>query len=307
MSNDDDQQLLNQYRSASTQDAGAPPIAIRKAVLAEAAAAARRREPAANDSKYIWRAAAGIGVIGIALLIWRQSAPQLDHMSAAKAETTAAPMTEQRADDRLANATTAPAATATSEAEPAKDQYIAPVSAAVPTTAPTPPMASERSRAAKTEASPRPEPAAPPLIENVQVADTQAAAAAPPAAPPTERAMAGDAAAPEVAAAAPAATSRQADFATAARRSEPIATADQLFRKHFTSATMSGNETNIAWLVLTINDQVVEKGLVSPTANLQALRERLIDKYGAAIGDWKISTARNEQGQSFQIAIARTN
>ncbi|MEO7775557.1 MAG: hypothetical protein ABIT36_00175 [Steroidobacteraceae bacterium] len=67
-----DDELDDAYRRASAGDAGRPGAATRSAILAEARAAALRRSPAANDSRMWWRAAAGVSVLGVALLLWRQ-------------------------------------------------------------------------------------------------------------------------------------------------------------------------------------------------------------------------------------------
>jgi hypothetical protein len=66
-------ELNRAYRSASDQDAGRPGAATRSAILAEARAATLRRTPAANDSRYAWRAIAGVAVLGVAVLLWRQA------------------------------------------------------------------------------------------------------------------------------------------------------------------------------------------------------------------------------------------
>ncbi len=66
-------EVARAYRQASKEEAGSPAAATRDAILAAARAAALRRKPAANDSRYVWRAAAGIAVLGVALLLWRQA------------------------------------------------------------------------------------------------------------------------------------------------------------------------------------------------------------------------------------------
>jgi hypothetical protein len=65
-------ELTREYQRASDAQAGSPAAATRAAILAEARAAALRRTPAANDSRYVWRAVAGIAVLGVAVLLWRQ-------------------------------------------------------------------------------------------------------------------------------------------------------------------------------------------------------------------------------------------
>ena len=71
--NEPGDELANEYRRASDANAGSPAAATRAAILAEARAAALRRTPAANDSRYVWRAAAGIAVLGVAVILWRQA------------------------------------------------------------------------------------------------------------------------------------------------------------------------------------------------------------------------------------------
>ena len=61
------------YRHASDADAGHPAPSTRAAILAEARAASLKRTPAANESNYAWRAVAGLAVLGVAVLLWRQA------------------------------------------------------------------------------------------------------------------------------------------------------------------------------------------------------------------------------------------
>lgn len=69
---DDRDGLTDAYRQASAADAGRPSAATRAAILAAAREAAAQRRPAANDSPFSWRMAAGLAVVGIALIVWRQ-------------------------------------------------------------------------------------------------------------------------------------------------------------------------------------------------------------------------------------------
>jgi hypothetical protein len=69
--------LTREYQRASSTEAGRPSDATRAAILAEARAAALRRMPAANNSRFVWRAVAGIAVIGVAVLLWRQAGQPL--------------------------------------------------------------------------------------------------------------------------------------------------------------------------------------------------------------------------------------
>lgn len=76
MSQEDDK-LDALWRRASAEDAGRPAAKTRAAILAEAAAAARRREPAANAPRYWMRMAAGVAVVGIGVVLWRQTEVRL--------------------------------------------------------------------------------------------------------------------------------------------------------------------------------------------------------------------------------------
>lgn len=87
----EDQRLDAAYRQASRGEAGRPGAGTRAAILAEAAAAARRRTPAANESRYLLRAVAGIAVLGVALLLWRQT----DHRLPGEAPSLDVPVTQQ--------------------------------------------------------------------------------------------------------------------------------------------------------------------------------------------------------------------
>lgn len=86
-----DQQLDAAYRRASASEAGRPDAKTRAAILAAAAAAARRRTPAANESRYLMRAVAGLAVIGVGLLVWRQT----DHRLPGDARTFEVPVAQQ--------------------------------------------------------------------------------------------------------------------------------------------------------------------------------------------------------------------
>jgi hypothetical protein len=68
-----DEQLTRAYRRASEAESGLPSDATRAAVFAQARATAMQRLQPANDARYRWRAVAGIAVVGIAVLIWRQA------------------------------------------------------------------------------------------------------------------------------------------------------------------------------------------------------------------------------------------
>jgi hypothetical protein len=68
--------LLEEYRRASRESAGAPSVATRAAILAEARAAALRRTPSANDAHWRLRAVAALAVVGLGAALWMQLSPQ---------------------------------------------------------------------------------------------------------------------------------------------------------------------------------------------------------------------------------------
>lgn len=102
-------ELTRAYRNTSDTQAGRPGAATRAAILAEARATALRRTPAANDSRYVWRAAAGIAVLGVAVLLWRQTDRKLSpDLTVANAERPAAESQAMTVESK----TTAPPASA---------------------------------------------------------------------------------------------------------------------------------------------------------------------------------------------------
>jgi hypothetical protein len=109
---DKDHVLLETYRRASDEADDRPGEFVRRSIIAQARTAAERqgRTSAANDARYWMGAAAGIGVLGIAVLLWRQTQPQL---SADFTTAKSVPATES------VTANPAPAA-ATPEPEPAR-------------------------------------------------------------------------------------------------------------------------------------------------------------------------------------------
>ncbi len=134
-----DQKIDQRYREVSAADAGVPPPRVRRAVLEEARAVQRKQMPAANDSRYLWRAVAGVAVLGIGVLLWRQipysgpssaptlppavvvpSAPRPEPTPVSPAESTAA----ETADSRSASRTDSPAPRPTARQEVSQEQEI---------------------------------------------------------------------------------------------------------------------------------------------------------------------------------------
>lgn len=141
MSTEDNEhdELLRAYRNKSQAQAGAPSQQTRVAILAGARAEALKRRPAANDSRYAWSAAAGVAVLGIALLLWRQADPQLP-TGAAPPMATQAPVAEVAQADSLEAQELRIAPTGPAERIETAEQEVPRTSPTVVARAPEPPL-----------------------------------------------------------------------------------------------------------------------------------------------------------------------
>lgn len=159
-----DQQLDAAYRRASGSEAGRPEAKTRTAILAEAAAAAHRRRPAANDSRYLLRAVAGLAVIGVGLLVWRQT----DHRLPGEAPALDLPVAQDSVESAAGQAFVP---------DPEVQPELPPVQE------PTDRVAAESAQ--KNEAQPAPAPPAAPAAapDQAMVAQAQSASVAPPPPP----------------------------------------------------------------------------------------------------------------------------
>ncbi|MET0280205.1 MAG: hypothetical protein ABW278_03645 [Steroidobacteraceae bacterium] len=124
--NDEHDEVLEAYRKASAEKAGRPTAGMRRAILEEAAAAANRRRPAANDSRFMWRGIAGVAVLSVGIVLWRQ----VEH--------------------RTPGAT--PVVVAQQMREESKAEAAAPVASAAPAAPAPPPAAAIEERAAAKQA-----------------------------------------------------------------------------------------------------------------------------------------------------------
>jgi hypothetical protein len=170
--------LDSAYQRANADAAERPSSATRQVILEQAAKSARQHTPAANDSRFVWRAVAGVAVLGVAVLVWRQvdqrmpgQAPQV---LAVPAMTDAAPTiaATQEVPFQAASAATREARTPSPSppppASPPPEQVLraelasveveAPIAAneslAIAAAAPAPPAALDRSRAADSAREP---------------------------------------------------------------------------------------------------------------------------------------------------------
>jgi hypothetical protein len=305
MSQDEDKALDAAWRRASAEDAGRPSAKTRAAILAEAAAQARRRQPAANQPRYWMRMVAGVAVVGIGLVLWRQTDVRLP----GEQPVVAVQMTQESA--------------VTADAVAPVEQGFSQAPPAPPSAAPAPPVredtarrrvevAEERKAAGAVDLpSPPPEPAAVPVLppptqiqapvtataeaagggreaerdegselNEVQVTGTRVQRAQRPVGP---RALPG---------------------ATGGARREPVPAAADLLRLHFPEQHASAQPHRL-WVVLDSGNRVVDTGELEAEQQLEALAPQIERDNGAAPGAWRIERIRNARDQSIELAISR--
>lgn len=264
-------EVTSAYRRASEAEAGGPASSTRAAILAEARAAALRRTPAANQSLYAWRAVAGIAVIGVAVLLWRQAdrsvtpeltvetrtAPVLDPDLAAKSE----PVAE--AGRSAAQADRTPEAPQLAAAPPRASADVAAVAES------TAKVEREESKSAERERD-----------ESSAVANVPAAA---PAATALQRARSD--AAPALAAGAlrQAATDYQG-----------------LLQREFPEVWNAGTPPRTVWLVMNAEGSVASKGVLSDVDTLASVSTQ-------PSGAWTVVQVRTASGSSLQLAVMQVD
>lgn len=270
MSAPDSDELLQAYRRASAAEAGAPPRALRDTILAEATAAARRRIPAANDSRFHWRAVAGVAVLGVAVLLWRQMDPRLS---------------------------TTP-----------REIVPAPTAAPAPAAAPSPAGAEGVSRempAAEAAAPPANEPE-----NRVRVADSTAPPAPPPPPPSMAQISRDDAARIEASRSdALARSAREFDSlaSTEALSAMESSSAATLLRQHFPQQYASNNPPQALWLVQDETGNILHSGEANADDDLAAIARTIEPALaGRRLGPWRTDTVPNAHGLPITISVAQT-
>jgi hypothetical protein len=265
------------YRRASAAAAGRPAAATRRAILEQAANAARARAPAANDSRFMWRAVAGVAVLGVAVLVWRQ----VDHrMPGQTRQVISLPaMTDQVPMEAAATTAPAPVPAPAQKAMPqAMPEAVPPATAPLarreqPFAAPTP-------EALPAAAPPAPEMAADtvPREADLQLTanESLAGAARAAAAPATELARSID------------------------RRDRAVA---DLLREHF-PAIFQSRDQHTVWLVRDAQGTVVMTGELGAAQQLGDITTLLQPTYGASLGSWRSQTVTNARNQRIVMAIA---
>jgi hypothetical protein len=263
-----ERQLDAAYRRASASEAGRPDAKTRAAILAEAAAAARRRAPAANESRYLMRALAGLAVIGVGLLVWRQT----DHRLPGEAQPIDVPVAQQ------------PEPAAESAYVPDPGDAPAPDAAAElrasPPPAPPPSAPTVSERASAQDSVERSE------LEEVQVTGARVQSRRPTVGPrSTEPAAAGASAAQEIAGAEP--------------------SAEDLLREHFPGQYQSDTPRRL-WLVRNAGGEVTRTGELAAGQQLDGQLESIRQALGAReLAVEAVHTLRNARGQRVEISLLR--
>lgn len=326
-----EEELDAAYRQASNAEAGRPAAYTRAAILAEAEAAARRRTPAANEPRYFWRAVAGLAVMGVAVLIWRQTdepmpgdAPQVTAVEeramsgSATAEQGTTPgsvaaesqvMSERVVSDDLQASSGMVSADSQAMPERATADSQAMMSESV--------TADSRAPVAQGAASPAAPPPAAPARESrtaqkaadasVAVSDRggQVVAEATPSRETRE------ATAARSAPAAPPRAAQSAVLAQQVREVAPRAPATlpeeeflRLLRARFPTEFQS-TQFHRLWLVRDADGQVLLTGQLEPEQQLHDLDEQLgRGLAGRTPGPWQVRQLQNAAGQRIELAIA---
>lgn len=278
MSQEEDDKLDALWRRASVEDAERPAAKTRAAILAEAAAAARRREPAANAPRYWMRMVAGVAVVGIGLVLWRQTDVRLPGEM-----TVAEPMMQEVAPaaDAVAPVTdaAAPAPEAVGElqqatAPPAESASVAPSPSTQAFIDETPKQAAQ---------APQREQGGEGMREDLKMAQERARSAT------TADRGAPAPAAPAIQSAIPMSVAEAPDGAA-------------LLREHF-PVQHSSEQTHRLWVVLDGTGKVVLTGELAEDARLEDLAPRIRRETGREPTTWRIDSLVNQQDRRIEMGI----
>lgn len=290
-----DNELDAAYRRASEEQAGRPAASTRAAILAEAEAAARRRTPAANDSRYLWRIAGAVAVVGIGVLIWRQTdvrmpgeAPEL--MVAAETQRDMAEGSAPPASPQVAQS-----------AQPG----VVPMQAPVPAPREAPVLREEEANARTRVAAADRDVGGSAAVTSDDGAAQKASAAAP-AAANAELRRAAPPPAPPPAARSQMALESAATPASASTRSTAglgNAEATRLLREHFPKQFES-SEFHRLWIVRDGDGNVLHTGELQPSQEWSHAEEQLRGLQGHTPGPWRTLQLRNAAGQLIELAVA---
>lgn len=276
MSQEQDDKLDALWRRASAEDAGRPAAKTRAAILAEAAAAARRREPAANAPRYWMRMVAGVAVVGIGLVLWRQTDVQLPGEKPVAAPT----MQEMARETGGAGAASpvadavAPVAEAVGESQQARS---------VPPAPPASTPAFKNEAPAQPAQAPQREQVEEGMRQDMKVAEERARSLG-----------AADRGAP-----APAAPAVQSAIQMPVARAPDSAA---LLREHFPTQNASAQAHRL-WVVLDASGEVVLTGELAQDARFEDLGPRIRRETGREPTTWRIESLANQQNQRIELGI----
>jgi hypothetical protein len=277
-------ELTRDYRRASEADAGSPSAATRAAILAEARAAALRRTPAANDSRYLWRAAAGVAVLGVAVILWRQANPDLTRDLSVATREKAVAETAPPATPTLPAADVAQPGAA--GAGVVADNRAAPAVLAAEAPAPSRTLKEESEAQLKAEPAPpaartREAPAENAVVmSDASQANVRLARASAEAGPPT--------------------VAMGAVQAAGAIRKDGI-DYQQLLQREFPEVWNGNEPPHTVWVVMDAAGKVLRKGGLSPGATITR------DQPFESERPWQMFGVTTASGSSLQLAVMHIN
>jgi hypothetical protein len=276
-----DDTLMEAYRRASASDADRPRASTRAAILAQAAATARRNAPAANESRYWLRAVAGIAVLGIGVVLWRQTDYHLP-VEAPVVESTPEPdrnVVKQSAADSLRAGTVGENEQPLSQPFPASPATISP---------PSPPPKAESSARQLAQNTDDDE------LEEFSITGARIQM------PAEERA--------ETASAAPFAPPRVGGAALAggaAGLAQKELDSTALLRQHF-PAQYQSDASHSVWVVLNAAGDVLQSGELATGQRVADLAPQLARALSERVpGPWQMQTVQNARGQTIELYITR--
>lgn len=276
MSQEEDDKLDALWRSASAADAGRPSERTRAAILAEAAAAARRREPAANAPRYWMRLVAGVAVVGVGLVLWRQTEAPLPGETPV-----AAPMMQEPGpQEDAAEVSPHPEPAPESRSPPAPQSFDNAADADTPRAqqalpAPAPELRRDAGESERQEMKMAQERAPAAVTADRGAATISAAPPAPPALPPAVPALVA-----------------------------PASTGADILRQHFPAQNAS-EQPHRLWVVLDAAGAVQLSGEVGTSESLDDLAPRIRRDTGREPGSWRVERLTNAAGQPIELAIMR--
>lgn len=304
MSQDEDKALDAAWRRASAADAGRPSAKTRAAILAEAAAQARRRQPAANEPRYWMRVVAGVAVVGVGVMLWRQTDVRLP----GEPPVVVVPVVQEESAVTVESA--APSEQGFSQAPPAESPAAPPSAGREDSARRRVDVAEEQERKAAAADVPSPPaeqavPVAPPPVQiqapvTTTAQDAAGGREADEGLDLQEVQVTGTRVQRRERAVGP----RAMPGATTAPRTGPAPTAAELLRTHFPQQNASAQPHRL-WVVLDAASGVVAMGELEPDQQLETLASQIERDAGRSPGPWQVERISNARGQPIELAISR--